>query len=160
MHAQISKLESHQSSQMAARDRLKTAIAHTQRQIEAKLQAQREYGEKADAQSRSNGPELNFWETYLGCRFDGAGAENRIRVTYAFQPPKGVHSSMVGGVAEREAMFEVQIPDGSSGEYTVSYTKPRLDPGKVSEVVDKLNETKEIATLLKGMRTLFVEEMK
>ena len=165
MQAQIGKLESHHSTQLSARDRLRTAIANTRRQIDSKVQAQKEYGEKVDKQSALNGPELNFWEHYLGCRIDGSGEENKVKVTYVFQPPKGgiKNGAGVGGLAdvpEREAVFDLQIPDSTTGEFTITYTKPRLETVRVQRVVEKLNETKEIATLLKGMRALFVEEVK
>jgi len=155
MHAQIAKLESHQAAQMASRDRLRSAISHTQRQIDAKLQAQREYAEKMDGQSRLNAPELNFWETYLGCRIEGAGEDSKIRVVYAFPPAKGGTSE-----EDREAVFELHVPAGGADWYDVVHTKPRLDSGKVKKVVTRLNETREISTLLKGMRALFTEEMK
>jgi len=155
MHGQISKLESHQANQSAQRDRLKSAIGQTQRQIEIKLQAQREYSQKIDGQSRLNGPELNFWETYLGCRIEGSGDENKVRVTFVFPPAKGGKSN-----EERETMFELQIPDSGSARYEVVYMKPRLEAEKVEKVVDRLNSTREIGSLLKGMRGLFAEVLK
>jgi kinetochore protein Spc25, fungi type len=160
MLSQITSLEFHQSSQQAQRDRLKNAIAHTQRQIDAKLAAQREYAAKVDSQSRMNGPELNFWETYLGCRFegcrfDGRGDEDGIRVIFNFEPVKqGPNKGQ-----EREGMFEMKLPSGPGGRYDVAYSKPRLQEEKVKMVVERMNESREIATLLKGMRGLFVEEM-
>lgn len=155
MQGQISKLESHQSNQSAARDRLKNAIAQTQRQIEVKLQAQREYSQKMDGQSRLNGPELTFWETYLGCRIEGSGDENTVRVVFVFPPAKGSK-----GVQENEATLDLQIPDSTSGKYSVIFTKPKLDSSQVGKVVDRLNSSREIGTLLKGMRGLFVEALK
>lgn len=155
MHAQISKLESHQASQAATCDRLRSAIAQTQRQIDIKLQAQREYAEKMDGQSRLNGPELSFWETYLGCRIEGSGDESRVRIVFMFPPSKGGQDN-----DEREAMFELQVPPTGSGKYDVAYMKPKLDTVKVEKVVDRLNSTREIGTLLKGMRGLFMEAMK
>ncbi|KIW95523.1 uncharacterized protein Z519_04108 [Cladophialophora bantiana CBS 173.52] len=156
MHAQISKLESHQAAQSAQRDRLKSAIAQTQRQIDAKLQAQREYAAKMEGQSRLNGPELNFWETYLGCRIEGSGDENKVRIVFVFPPVKGSGN----GGEEREALFELLVPDTGHGKYDVVYMRPRLEAAKVAKVVDRLNATREIGTLLKGMRGLFVETLK
>ncbi|KAL2399775.1 putative kinetochore protein SPC25 [Exophiala dermatitidis] len=158
MHAQISKLEAHQANQAASRDRLKNAIAQTQRQIEVKLAAQREYAAKMDKQSRLNGPELNFWETFLGCRIEGSGDENKVRIVFMFPPLKGGNNG--GAADEREAVFELQVPATSTGKYSVVYMKPRLDSAKVEKVVDRLNETREIATLLKGMRALFADAMR
>ena len=159
MHGQISKLEAHQSNQSAARDRLKNAIAQTQRQIEVKLQAQREYSQKMDGQIRLNGPELNFWETYLGCRIEGTGDENTVRVAFVFPPAKGTKSGGGHG-QDMEAMLDLQIPETTSGKYRVVLTKPKLDSSQVSKVVERLNTSREIGTLLKGMRGLFVEALK
>jgi kinetochore protein Spc25, fungi type len=156
MHAQISKLESHATQQSAQRDRLKSAIAQTQRQIDAKIQAQREYAAKQDGQSRLNAPELNFWETYLGCRIEGSGDENKVRIVFEFPPSK---SSGSGG-EDREATFELQVPMTGHGKYEVTYTKPKLELANIERVVDRLNATREIGTVLKGMRALFVEAMK
>lgn len=156
MHASISKLESHGAAQLAQRDRLKSAIAQTQRQIDAKLAAQREYAAKMDGQSRLNGPELNFWEMYLGCRIEGSGDENKVRIVFVFPPSK---TSGVSG-EEREAVFELLVPMSSRGRYEVTYMKPKLDSAKVEKVVERLNSTREIGTVLKGMRGLFVEVMK
>jgi kinetochore protein Spc25 len=158
MQAQISKLESHQATQSAACDRLRSAIAQTQRQIEVKLQAQRDYAARMDGQSRLNGPELNFWETYLGCRIEGSGDENRVRVVFVFPPVKGADGK--NGDEEREAVFELQVPDTGSGKYDVVYMKPKLDKAKVEKVLDRFNSTREIGTLLKGMRGSFMEGMK
>ncbi|KIX04583.1 uncharacterized protein Z518_05453 [Rhinocladiella mackenziei CBS 650.93] len=155
MHEQISKLESHQANQTAQRDRLKNLIAQTQRQIDVKLQAQWEYAAKMDSQSRLNGPELNFWETYLGCRIEGSGDENKVRIVFVFPPVKGGKSD-----EEREAMFELQVPDTGNGKYDVVYMRPKLEGAKVAAVVGRLNLSREIGTLLKGMRGLFVEIMK
>jgi kinetochore protein Spc25 len=54
---------------------------------------------------------------------------------------------------------ETKLPSGPGGKYDVVYTKPKLEMTKVQKVVEKMNESREIATLLKGMRGLFVEEM-
>ena len=155
MHAQIANLESHQTNQSASRDRLKSAIAQTQRQIDVRLQAQREYAAKMDGQSRLNGPELNFWETYLGCRIEGSGDENKVRIVFVFPPVKGRT-----GNEDRETVFELQVPDTGSGKYDVVYMKPKLEIAKVEKVLDRLNSTREIGTLLKGMRGLFAEALR
>lgn len=108
-----------------------------------------------DGQSRLNGPELSFWETYLGCHIEGSGDENRVRIVFVFPPRKGGKSQ-----EEREAVFELQVPDTGSGKYDVVYMKPKLDMATVEKVLDRLNSTREIGTLLKGMRGLFIEAMK
>lgn len=75
-----------------------------------------------------------------------------IRVVYCFPPARGEKE-------EREAVFELDVPDSGSGGYDISYCKPKLETEKVGKIVDKLNETRDIAVLLKGMRWLFQEEM-
>ncbi|RMZ82730.1 hypothetical protein DV738_g1502, partial [Chaetothyriales sp. CBS 135597] len=101
--------------------------------IAHKEAAQREYARKVEAQQRLNGPELLFWQSYLAVRIEGAG--------------------------EEEAAFELKVPDTTTGEYQVVYSRPRLDQDKVARVVARLNETREIGVLLKGMRALFAEGM-
>lgn len=133
------------------RDALKSSIAATQRQIDAKLAAQREYAQKMDIQARQNAPELAFWETYLGCRIEGGGDENIVRVFYTFPPPKGSNE-------ERQVTFELHVPDTGSGGYEVLHSKPKLEQERVDKIVGRLNETRDIAVLLKGMRGLFSEE--
>ena len=155
MHVQISELESHQANKMAHKEKLRSAIAQTQRQIESKVEKQREYAEKMDGQSRLNGPELGFWETYLGCRIEGSGDESKVKVVFVFPPPK-----TGGGLEEREGVFELKVPETGGAGYEVVYTKPRLKSEDIERVVGKLNETREIGTVLKGMRGLFVDEMK
>jgi kinetochore protein Spc25 len=141
---------------MAQREKLRNAIAQTRRQIDQKLEKQREYAEKMDGQARLNGPELGFWETYLGCRIEGSGDESRVKVVFMFPPAKNAGK----GGEERQAVFELKVPESGAGGYEVVGTKPRLKGEDVERVVDRLNETREIGTVLKGMRGLFVEEMK
>ena len=38
--------------------------------------------------------------------------------------------------------------------------KPKLEQERIEKVVERLNETRDLAVLLKGMRELFVEAMK
>jgi Chromosome segregation protein Spc25 len=156
MQSQIASLESHAQTQVAQREKLRSALSHTQRQIDSKLEKQREYAAKMDGQARLNGPELGFWETYLGCRIEGSGDESRVKVVFVFPPSKA------GGnlKEEREAVFELKVPESGSGRYEVVYTRPRLRGEDVEGVVGRLNETREIGSVLKGMRGLFVEEMK
>ena len=155
MHAQISSLESHQAAQAATRDRLKSAISHTQRQIDAKLDAQRQYSEKMDKQARMNGPELMFWETYLGLRIEGSGNEDVVKICFVFEPGMG---GDVRSAEEREGILELKVPERSG--YEVVYTKPRLEEGNIRKVVEKLNESRDVGAFLKGMRGLFAESFK
>lgn len=152
MQSQITQLESHAASSRSRRETLKASIAATQRQIDAKVAAQREYASRMDSQAEQNAPELAFWETHLGCRIEGAGDENTIRVSYVFQPAKGSSE-------EREATFELHVPDSGNGGYDIVYAKPKLEKESIDKIVGRLNETRDIAVLLKGMRGLFAEQI-
>lgn len=152
--AQIKQLQIHAQIQHANRDKLQQAISQTQRQIDVKVLAQREYAERMASQERLNGPELEFWERMLAVKIDGGGDEGMIRVTYTFPPKKDT-----GHAEDQTAVFELQVPDSGTGKYEIVQTKPRLDQIKVAKVVEKLNGTREIATLLKGMRGLFAAEL-
>ena len=126
-------------------------MASTQRQIDAKRAAQQSYAEKMDGQSRLNGPELAFWEEYLGTRIEGSGRDDVVRVCFVFEPGKS-------GEGEREGVFELKVPERSG--YEVIFSKPRLDEKKVAGCVERLNESRDIGPFLKGMRGLFVEALK
>jgi kinetochore protein Spc25, fungi type len=169
MHAAISSLTTAQQEKAAACARLRTAIATTQRQIDAKRAAQQSYAEKMEAQSRLNGPELAFWEEYLGCRIEGSGREDVVRVVFVFEPGSskingnsrngeggGEEGSYYGG--EREGVFELKVPE--RGGYEVIFSKPRLEEKRVTACVDRLNESRDIGAFLKGMRGLFGEALK
>ncbi|KAK5073744.1 kinetochore-associated Ndc80 complex subunit spc25 [Lithohypha guttulata] len=152
IQSQITSLQSHADSQRTHRDQIKSAIASTQRAIDTKVAAQKAYAEKLATQSALNGPELQFWETYLGTTINGGGEDGLIRVTYTFAPARGQQE-------EQQAMFELQVPDCGSGGYEVVYTKPRLESEAIKKVVTRLNECRDIAMLLKRMRMLFQETM-
>lgn len=149
---QIRGLESHAESQRSHRDALRNAIASTQRAIDTKVAAQREYAEKEAGQAALNGPELSFWETYLGTTINGGGEDGLIRVSYIFPPAPGEKE-------EQEAMFELQVPESGAGGYEVVYTKPKLEKEEVDKIVRRLNETRDIAVLLKRMRALFQQSL-
>lgn len=152
MQAQIRSLQSHAESQRAHRDQLKNAITSTQRAIDAKMAAQKEYADKLESQAALNAPELQFWETYLGTRINGGGEDGLIRVTYTLPPTPGEKQ-------DQEAVFELQVPDSGVSGYEVVYTKPKLEKEEVDKVVRRLNETRDIAVLLKWMRGLFQQSL-
>lgn len=158
MTSAIRSLESTHAAHSKTRDRLKSQIAQTQRQIDSKLQAQRDYNAKLESQSRLNGPELAFWETYLGVRLEGAGVLDRIKVVFTLEG--GRNGGMAAGVEDREAWFELDL---TTREYEVRDMGGAVeirDVGRVEKVVDRLNETRDIGQFLAGMRGLFLEEMK
>jgi len=122
------------------------------------LQAQRDYNAKLEEQSRLNGPELAFWETYLGVRLEGAGVLDRIKVVFTLEG--GGVGGKAAGAEEREAWFELDL---SRRDYEVmgmgGAVKIR-DMARVGKVVDRLNETRDIGQFLAGMRGLLLEEVK
>lgn len=152
IQSQISSLQSHAESQRDHRDQLRSAIANTQRAIDAKVAAQKEYADKLDGQATLNGPELQFWETYLGTTINGGGEDGLIRVTYTFPPAPGDKT-------DQEAVFELQVPDIGAGGYEVVHTRPKLEKEEVEKVIRLLNETRDIAVLLKRMRGLFQQSL-
>ena len=148
MEAAISSLSAQRDHHLAQRDTLKAQIKQTQIEIDAKLAAQREYTAHQEAQSRFNVPELDFWIANLGLRIDGAGREDRLKFTYTHIDEKNW---------EREAWFELVT---SSRDYDVKHCRPKLEREAVERVLERVNESRELVVLLKGMRELFVEAMK
>ncbi|KAF7508743.1 hypothetical protein GJ744_008990 [Endocarpon pusillum] len=107
MNTAIRSLENTHATHCKARDRLKSQIAQTQRQIDSKLQAQRDYNAKLESQSRLNGPELAFWETYLGVRLEGAGVLDRIKVVFTLEGGRAGGNG--AGAGDREVWFELDL---------------------------------------------------
>ncbi|POR38071.1 Putative kinetochore protein SPC25, partial [Tolypocladium paradoxum] len=148
METAIASLASQRDNHLAARDTLKKQIAQTQAEIETRLAAQRAFTSQQEAQSRFNVPELDFWITNLCLKIEGAGQDDRLKFIYTHIDEKSW---------EREAWFELVT---SSRDYDVKHCKPKLERDAVERVLDKVNESRELVVLLKGMRELFVEAMK
>jgi kinetochore protein Spc25, fungi type len=147
MQAAIASLSAQRDAQLATRETLKQQIAETQKQIDARLAAQRSHAQHLDAQARFNIPELDFWTTNLALGIEGAGQSDKLKFVYTHIDDRDWH---------REAFFELDI---SKREYEISYCKPKLEKEQVERVVEKLNETRDLRLMLKGMRELFVEAM-
>jgi kinetochore protein Spc25, fungi type len=152
MQAAVSTLSTAHQERAAACARLRTLIQTTQRQIEAKRAAQVAYAEKMEAQSRLNGPELGFWEEYLGTRIEGSGREDVVRVVFVFEGPR---EGGGGGGGEREGVFELKVPERDG--YEVVFARPRLEEKRLQACVERLNESRDIGAFLKGMMPLFAE---
>jgi kinetochore protein Spc25 len=148
MQSAIAALQSQHDEQVSARDALKAQIATTQREIEARLAAQAEHKRQVEAQSRFNVPELDFWVTTLCLRIEGAGHDDRLKFVYTHVDERDW---------EREAWFEL---DTSGRDYEVPHCRPKLEKERVERVLERVNETRDLAVMLKGMRELFVEAMK
>lgn len=148
MEAAIASLASQRDKHLARRDSLERQMAQTQADIDARLAAQRAFAAQQEAQSRYNVPELDFWITNLCLKIEGAGHQDRLKFVYTHVDERNW---------EREAWFELVT---SSRDYEVTHTRPKLDRGKVDGVLERVNESRELLVLLKGMRELFVEAIK
>lgn len=148
MESAITSLSAQRDAHLASRDNLKKQIAQTQAEIETRLAAQRAHAEQQESQRRFNVPELDFWITNLCLRIEGAGQDDRLKFLFTHIDEKNW---------EREAWFELST---SSREYDVKHCRPKLERESVEKVLDRVNESRELVVLLKGMRELFVEAMK
>ncbi|EON99348.1 putative kinetochore protein spc25 protein [Phaeoacremonium minimum UCRPA7] len=148
MQAAIASLSAQRDKHLSTRDALKKQIADTQKEIDARLAAQREHAARQEAQSRFNVPELDFWITNLCLRIEGAGHDDRLKFVFTHIDEKDW---------EREAWFELST---SSRDYDIRHCRPKLEREKIERVLERTNETRELAALLKGMRELFVEQLK
>lgn len=148
MESAISQLSLQRDTHNQTRDALKAQIAQTQAEIDSRLAAQRSYAQRQEAQSRYNVPELDFWITNLCMRIEGAGHDDRLKFIFTHIDERNW---------EREAWFELVT---SSRDYDVKHCRPKIEREKVEKVLDKVNESRELVFLLKGMRELFVEAMK
>jgi kinetochore protein Spc25 len=148
MQSAIASLTAQRDRQAAARDALKEQIEAAQKDIDARLAAQRAYQAQLEAQARYNVPELDFWVTNLCMRIEGAGVEDRLKFVFTHIDEKNW---------EREAWFELST---GSRDYDVRHCRPKLEREKIEKVLERVNETRELVVLLKGMRELFVEAMR
>ncbi|KAF1943067.1 hypothetical protein EJ02DRAFT_374617 [Clathrospora elynae] len=148
MQEAISALTLQRDERLSHRDTLRAQIAEIQKSISARREAQLKHRRYLDGQSRYNEPELDFWESYLGLRIEGLGKDDRLKFVYT-------------NVNEREwdheAWFEL---DTSERDYRVLEFRPKVEREEVERVVERLNETRDLASFLKGMRELFVEACK
>lgn len=148
MQAAIASLSSQRERHQAQRDALQQQIAETQREIDARLAAQRAHQAQQEAQARFNVPELDFWVTNLCLKIEGAGQDDRLKFVFSHVDEKDW---------DREAWFELST---ASRDYEIRHCRPRLDREKIDRVLERTNETRELAVLLKGMRELFVQALK
>jgi len=100
------------------------------------------------AQARHDVPELDFWTSNLGLRIEGAGKNDRLKFVFTHIDERDWN---------REAWFELNT---ERRDYEVLTCRPKLEQERVEKVVERVNETRELVVLLKGMRELFTEVMK
>lgn len=171
----ISQITTRHTTVLSQRDRLRQQIADAQKQIDARLAAQKDYQRKIDGMARMNEPELNFWESHLGVRIEGGGGIDRLRVVYWMlgsnnsssehqHQNNNTRKTLTGGLQslqdsstqpEGEAFFDLST---AKRDYEILQCRPRLDKSKIEDVVEKLNSTRDFGAFLKGMRGLFVEK--
>ncbi|KAI1855144.1 hypothetical protein JX266_000009 [Neoarthrinium moseri] len=148
MQQAIAALDAQRDAHAARRDALKAQIADAQRDIDARAAAQRAHAAYLETQARFNVPELDFWISNLCLKIEGAGQTDRLKFVYSHIDEKDW---------EREAWFELCT---SSRDYDVRHCRPKLEREKVERVLERVNESRELAVLLRGMRELFVEAIK
>lgn len=148
MREAIGEITAQRDGHAKQRERLRGEIASLNRQVGARKAAQAQHAMELEEQARLNVPELDFWETYLGLRIEGAGRVDRL---------KFVFSNLDEREWEREGWFEL---DTEKREYKVVGCKPNVDEGEVEACVEKLNESRDLGMFLKGMRKVFVNGMK
>ncbi|GAP88993.2 putative kinetochore protein spc25 [Rosellinia necatrix] len=148
MEGAIGSLTAQRDANLAARDELRRQIAEAEREVEARLAAQRAHAAQVEAQSRFNVPELDFWVTNLCLRIEGAGQNDRLKFVYTHVDERDW---------EREAWFELNT---AARDYDIRHCRPKIERDKIDRVLERVNESRELPALLKGMRELFVEAMK
>lgn len=148
MQEAISALTLQRDERLAHRDTLRAQISEVQKTISARREAQLKHRRYLDGQSRYNEPELDFWENYLGLRIEGLGKDDRLKFVY---------TNVDEREWDREAWFEL---DTSERDYKVLELRPKVERDEVDRVIERLNETRDLAGFLKGMRELFVEACK
>jgi kinetochore protein Spc25 len=150
MEEAIRTLSVQKEEHVARRDRLKADINSIQSSIRQRREAQAVHQRALEAQARHNIPELRFWEHCLGLRIEGSapGVEDQLKFVFVSVDEKD---------ESREVWFELRM---GPKEYDVVTAKPRLDKERLEEVVERLNETRELGAFLKTMRGLFVQCLK
>ena len=138
MHAAITSIATQRDTHATHRDNLRAEIKVLQKQIAQRQSAQTAHARDLDAQSRLNVPELDFWETYLGMRIEGAGQADRLKFVFCC-----VNESEW----QREAWFEL---DTEKREYGVTCCRPKVEEAEVEAVLERLNETRDLGRFLKG----------
>ncbi|KAL8926399.1 MAG: hypothetical protein Q9208_002942 [Pyrenodesmia sp. 3 TL-2023] len=148
MHAAIASIAQQRDARAKHRDRIRNEIAAVRKQIAQRVAAQKQYAQELDAQAQSNGPELDFWQSYLGMRIEGAGVDDRLKFLFTRVDEKNW---------EREACFEL---DMQKRDYRVMNVKPRIEADEVERCVERLNESRDLGSFLKSMRALLGAAMK
>lgn len=148
MESAIAAISAQHETRASHRDQLRQQIADTQKLINQRLEAQRQHAKQLDAQAQFNGPELDFWQDYLCLRIEGAGMEDRLKFVYTHVDERDW---------EKEAWFELGM---GKREYEVLHSRPKLEAEILQQVLDRLNESRDLGAFLKRIRELFVDALK
>ncbi|KAI7081437.1 hypothetical protein KC352_g41329, partial [Hortaea werneckii] len=148
MQSAITSLTEQREDHMARRDALKEQIASVQSQIKQRREAQAAHQRSLDAQARHNIPELRFWEHCLGLKIEGTGVEDVLKFVYVCVDEED---------PERECWFELSM---GGKDYEIADTQPKLEREDVEEMQARMNDSRDLGSFLKGMRSLFFEAVK
>lgn len=144
MQQQIHELDTQRQNHEAHRDHMRSQISSLQKQIYTRRQAQQHHQRQLDTQARHNRPELHFWESHLCMRLEGLGIDDRIKFVFTHVDERDW---------DRQCCFELNM---ETRDYQVVAVEPALDDEAIDAVVERLNETRDLASFLKAMRALFV----
>lgn len=144
MQAAIAEIAAQRDARLAMRDRLKQQIEETQKSIVQRLDAQKSHARYLDSQARLNVPELEFWQSHLSLRIEGAGREDRLKFVFTHLSEKDW---------DQEGWFELGT---ASRDYEVFHCRPKLKKTSIERQLDLLNEDRNFGAFLKRMRDLFV----
>lgn len=148
MNAAITSISAQRDARAQDRDRLRSEISTTKKQIAQKFSAQQQYSKDLEVQARLNAPELNFWTSYLCLRIEGAGKVDRLKFVFTHVDERDW---------QKEAWFEL---DTERRDYAVAAVRPKLDSDDVERCLSRLNENRDLRMFLGGMRELFVKALK
>lgn len=148
MQSAIATITKQRDAHAQHRDRLRSEIASYNKQISQRKAAQAQHAKELEAQSRLNTPELDFWETNLGLRIEGAGQMDRLQFVFTNLDERDW---------DREAWFELNT---EKRDYSVLTCRPKLDDGEVEAIVERLNESRDLGSFLRAMREAFLKAMK
>ena len=127
---------------------LQQQIATLKSDISAKKAAQSSHARELDAQSRLNLPELDFWESHLGMRIEGAGQVDRLRFVFCNLDEKDW---------ARESWFEL---DTERRDYAVVDCRPKIEGMQIEECVEVLNSSRDLGQFLRRMRLVFKDAIR
>jgi len=148
MHTAIASITSQRDTHLTHRSTLQAQLTSIKTQISLRKTAQASRARELDAQAAQNAPELEFWESTLGVRIEGAGKADRLRFVFWNVDERDW---------EREAWFEL---DTERREYAVVGVRPKVPEGVVGGCVERLNESRDLGGFLREMREGFLGVMK